>query len=255
MDYSIIINCYNTLALMKQCIQAALETTGSNTEIILINNHPPTKQAQEYLKQLHHPRLRILDPGKNLGCNLGFIYGAKQAKGKYLVKLDDDIIVPRNNWIEMMAKALQEVPDLAFVGLTPSDIRKNKVESRIAKPEYTLECTKMVLFCCVMMKYSNWRKHFQTPAKYGLYGYDDVYCARKAKKLGLRIAYLASHVCQHLRRTNEADPLYRLWKNHYAHREKTRLDYPTWRQLYLKAHSDMPNSKSKEKIPMRYTKL
>jgi GT2 family glycosyltransferase len=179
----------------------------------------------------------VLDPGKNIGCNLGFNFGAERAKGKYLVKLDDDIVVPQNNWLEIMSKALNDFPDLAYVGLTPSDIRKNKIYKRIVKPDYTIEITGLVLFCCVMMKYRSWKKHFYLPAKLGLYGYDDVYCAGKAKKLGLRKAYLASHVCEHLRRSSMADPLYRIWKSHYAHKEKVELDYPEWRKVFLKSQA------------------
>ncbi len=45
MKYSIIIRCYNTLPLIKKCVEAVIQSTDDDTEIILINNHPPHKKT------------------------------------------------------------------------------------------------------------------------------------------------------------------------------------------------------------------
>ena len=117
MKFSIIIRCYNTLPLIQKCVEAVLQTTDDDTEIILINNHPPHKTAMDYLQNLHHPRVIVLDPGRNIGNFEGFNYGALHARGENLIILDDDIIVPNNNWIHVMSQSLADFPNLAYTAL------------------------------------------------------------------------------------------------------------------------------------------
>lgn len=67
---------------------------------------------------------------KNIGNPEGFNFGARQANGENLVILEEDIIVPNNNWLQVMFNALQDYPDLAYVSPMWSgvlDSLKNKM--------------------------------------------------------------------------------------------------------------------------------
>lgn len=226
MKFSVIINCYNTLPIIKKCVDSVVESTDSDTEILLVNNHPPYPEVQSYLKGYIHQRVKILDPGKNLSHILGTQFAEKFAGGEYLIRMDDDAVLPKNNWIHAMSQALNRFSDLAYVGLPWPGVPLTG-NDRINTPEFTLEYADVVLFTCVMFRRSIWRSYFVIPQQ-GIYGNDDTYSAQKANQLGLKKAYLISHPCEHLGRTPECDPLYGAWKVFYA-MNITNLNFEPWR--------------------------
>ncbi|HBG15455.1 MAG TPA: hypothetical protein DDW93_01625 [Firmicutes bacterium] len=229
--FSIIINCYNTLPLIKKCVEAALISTDKSSELILINNHPPYKDALKFLEDFKHPRVKKFDPGRNIGCMPGFQYGAERAQGDYIVKLDDDVIVPRKNWTGAMYQALKDFPTLAYVALQPSVVKMGT--SQVKRPRYTLEFRRnTVLFWCMMIKKQLWKKHFFM-TNLPLYGVGERDYERKANNLGLKKAYLTSHVCTSLGRTEESDPLYGAWKLFYVKKKTHRSEFNEWKSSFL----------------------
>lgn len=231
MKHSVIINCYNTLPLIKSCVESALESTDQQTEILLINNHPPYEDALDYLAEFHHPRVRVLDPGKNIGCMPGFQYGAERAKGDYIVKLDDDVIVPKNNWIKAMHQALKDYPNLAYVALKPSVIKLSQYKPTIRKGYKLVFYNATILFWCMMIQRKLWKAHFVL-SKLPLYGVGERHYYHKSHELGLKRAYLVSHVCTSLGRTEESDPLYGAWKLFYVKLKDQRMGFPEWKKNF-----------------------
>ncbi|WHY97943.1 glycosyltransferase family 2 protein [Peribacillus simplex] len=238
MKFSIIVRCYNKLFIVKKCVEAAINSTDSNTEIILVNNHPPYKDVSEYLNNIRHPRVKVLDPLRNIGNAKGFNYGAIHAQGEFLINLDDDIVVPNNDWIDAMAKPFEDFPDLAYVSLawnTVKDPVKNNLKKDpeynknvISNPDYTIYFeNKFTMFGCVMIKKSIWKNHFANVVQGDLYGIDGYY-QQKANTIGMKTAYLLSHEPEHLVRTKETDPLYGAYKVIYA-LGVSKKDFPSWR--------------------------
>ncbi len=231
MTFSVIINCYNTLNLIKKCLDAALDTTDKRTEILLVNNHPPYQEALQFLKKYRHPRVRVLDPGKNIGCMPGFQFGAESSRGQYIVKLDDDVIVPHKNWTQAMYQALTDYPKLAYVALKPVAVKSER-KQRSVKRSYALEFRhETILFWCMMIKKSLWRTHF-VMNNLPLYGVGERYYERKASQLGLKKAYLISHICTSLGRTKESDPLYGAWKLFYVKMKNKRAGFEEWKKFF-----------------------
>ena len=62
MKFSIIIRCKHFLN--QEMCGSCTPTTDDDTEIILINHHPPHKTAMDYLQNLHHPLVVVLDRKK-----------------------------------------------------------------------------------------------------------------------------------------------------------------------------------------------
>ena len=229
--FSIIINCYNTLPLIKKCLEAALTSTDRNSEIILVNNHPPYEEALTFLREFKHPRVRLLDPGRNIGCMPGFQYGAENARGEYIVKLDDDVLVPRKNWTAGMYQALRDYPSLAYIALLPAPLRTS-VRSQVKRNGYMLEFRRStILFWCMMIKKDLWKKHFYL-TNLPLYGVGERDYERKANELGLKKAYPTSHIFGSLGRTEEADPLYGAWKLFYVKKKDQKSDFNTWKKSF-----------------------
>ena len=218
--------------MIKKCLEAALVSTDQNSEIILINNHPPYTDAMTFLHEFKHPRVRILAPGQNIGCMPGFQYGAEHAQGQYLVKLDDDVLVPNKNWTAAMYQALKDFPKLAYVALLPAAIQGHP-RQQVKKAGYTLEFRRStILFWCMMIDKQLWRKHFYL-TDLPLYGVGERHYERKANKLGLKKAYLTSHICTSLGRTEESDPLYGAWKLFYVKKKEARSDFETWKKSFV----------------------
>ncbi|MFS1512890.1 glycosyltransferase family A protein [Chengkuizengella sp. SCS-71B] len=238
MKNSVIIRCYNTLPLIKKCLDAVIKSTDQNTEIILVNNHPPYQDVMDYLYHLNHPRVKVLDPGQNLGNVRGFDYGADHSTGENLIILDDDTIVPNNNWIEVMSQSFEDFPQLAFVSLVWPAVL-NRLKSTPSPPnllfekkEYTIRFMTnaiFIFFGCVMIKSSLWKKHFKNiKIDLPLYRIEPEY-KKKAVEIGMDVGYILSHMAEHLSRTEEADPLNGAWKVFYAF-GLTQKSYPDWRE-------------------------
>lgn len=235
MMYSIAISVYNRLPILKQCLRAALASTGDDTEIILVNNHPPYLEVQIFLRRLRHPRVRVLDPGRNLGCHQGNNYAFLRARGRYLVKLDDDIIVPRNNWLAVMRRALIETPSLAYIILPWHKPTFQRRQPIINRRDYRVKLwlREPAIFGCVMIRRDLWRKHFfyRNP---GLYGWEEHFFLERINKLGKKQGFLLSHPCRHLCRTRGTDPLYGVWKVLYAYKypDAGLANFPLWRKSF-----------------------
>lgn len=215
--YSIAMSVYNTLPLVRRAVEAAINTMGPEAELLLVYNHPPFPEVGEYLRGISHPQVRILDPGENLGCHRGNNYAFRQAQGQYLIKLDDDIIVPQTNWLADMAKATEE-HNLAYVALPwiPETINDPKSGTFVQGNDYVLNFPrKAIIFGCVMIRRDLWfAKFIFNPST--LYGYEELYWRDRAKEMGLRPAYLVNHPVEHIGRSQEADTLYGAWKILYA---------------------------------------
>ncbi|KKM08857.1 hypothetical protein SY88_22425 [Clostridiales bacterium PH28_bin88] len=170
-----------------------------------------------------------MDPGTNLGCHLGVHYAFARSKGKYVVKLDDDIIVPRNDWLAAMQRALRDFPDLAYVSLPWSPIRTGLYRS-VAQHGYRLELFPTRIYSsCQMMRRELWARHFSREGRRALYATFEGDYFEISSRLGMKRGYLVSHPVRHLGRSNQTDLLYGVWKILYA-RGITRRDLVGWRK-------------------------
>ena len=108
MDVSIIIVSYNAEDVLKRCLDAVFQHTQNlEFEVIVVDNASTDgaigvlKDYEEKYKDLH-----VIYSRENLGFAKGNNLGAKQAKGKYLLLLNNDAILTENapklmiNWLE-----------------------------------------------------------------------------------------------------------------------------------------------------------
>lgn len=111
---SIIIPVYNNLELTKQCLTAmASSTTGVDYEVILVDNGS-ADGTTAFLQTLQGD-VRIIRNDENLGFAKACNQGAKAARGKYLVFLNNDTI-PQPNWLGPLVQEVDEHPEVGIVG-------------------------------------------------------------------------------------------------------------------------------------------
>ncbi len=114
---SIIIPFKDKSNLLKQCVGSILEkTTYKNYEIILVSNNSTEEELFTYLETLkENPRCKVNVWDEPFNYSAVNNYGRKQAKGEYLILLNNDTEVITPNWIEELIGVASQ-PDVGAVG-------------------------------------------------------------------------------------------------------------------------------------------
>lgn len=103
---------------LMHCIHSVLETSKwKNLEILIIENNSEQEETFACYRELEKdPRIRILTyPGKTFNYSAINNFGVQQAKGEYLLFLNNDIEVITPDWIEQMLGNCQR-PEVGIVG-------------------------------------------------------------------------------------------------------------------------------------------
>ena len=108
---SIITRCLNRLEYTAQVIDAVKQNTCVEYEHIIVDN-ASSDGTQEWFKWMNvntswYPNLRYFRMDRNCGDWGGMLAGFAQAKGDYIVQLDNDII-PCEGWLTAMLTVLEE---------------------------------------------------------------------------------------------------------------------------------------------------
>ncbi len=91
-ELSIIIVNYNGLKYFKNCLNSLFEKlNGIVYEIIIFDNHS-TDNSCEFIEN-NYPQIQLIKSKENLGFGKGNNEAVKQAKGEYLLLLNNDTIV------------------------------------------------------------------------------------------------------------------------------------------------------------------
>lgn len=113
-DVSIIIQTFNASELTKQCLTAlSANTSGYRYEIIIVDNGSAPEHLQTVVAAAPHCSLIPSQAEFNFGhgCNVG----ARQAKGRYLVFLNNDAFV-NPKWLKPLVETLNDYPAAGAVG-------------------------------------------------------------------------------------------------------------------------------------------
>ncbi len=105
---TVIVLHYQEYQLTKECVDSILESTYPMYDILIIDNGS-TNNSFEKLNKTYsqNKKITIKRSTKNLQFAGGFNYGAKHAKGKYIILLSNDIIVDPH-WIDELVKYADE---------------------------------------------------------------------------------------------------------------------------------------------------
>ena len=111
---SIIIPVWNKLELTAQCLKALSEvTTEPSYEVIVVDNGS-TDATAEFLASLSGD-VRIIRNQDNLGFSKACNQGARVARGKYLIFLNNDTI-PLKGWLKALVSEVEAYPEVGIVG-------------------------------------------------------------------------------------------------------------------------------------------
>ena len=113
-DCSIIIPVFNRCDLTRECLTALADVTqGCTYEVIVINNGSDD-DTPNFLRSLGD-KIKVIHNEDNLGFSKACNQGARMAKGRYLVFLNNDTL-PKVGWLSPLVDELRRHPDVAVVG-------------------------------------------------------------------------------------------------------------------------------------------
>lgn len=227
----LIITCiYNKLHLVRDCIEAVKKNTTGNYEHVLVYNHPPYPDIKEYIDK---SGAIVLDPLKNIGCHRGFNF-AFDFKGdqgfNYVVKLDDDTIVPEN-WNEPMMEVLEQDDRLAYISSINKNAKQGGDFAEIKAGKYTIEIprTGVVGFSCVMFPIQILNEIGTLSKINTLYGGEELDFLERVRDAGKYGGYIKEIVAYHL--GNECREIdYVLWKYVYGYLGFTNKDFISFKE-------------------------
>lgn len=111
---SIIVVNWNTRKLLKNCLSSVIAGTKIPMEAIVVDNGS-TDDSVRMIKNSYRRKARLVETGKNLGMGAGNNRGLEKAKGKYLLILNSDTVVPRGA-IEKLVVWMDKHPAVGVVG-------------------------------------------------------------------------------------------------------------------------------------------
>lgn len=114
---SILIPTYEHIDDLKRCLLSIHERTSyEDYEILVIENNSKKKETFDFYKEIDgKDHIRVLYYKGNFNYARINNWAAKQAKGKYLVLINNDIEIITDNWLEEML-SYAERPDVGIVG-------------------------------------------------------------------------------------------------------------------------------------------
>ncbi|MEA3468759.1 MAG: glycosyltransferase [Thermodesulfobacteriota bacterium] len=115
---SIIIPTKDNVSLLQKCISSLFEKTDyKNYEIIIIDNNSTDPETISYLKSISvsHPAIRVLSYTKPFNYSAINNFAVKEAKGEYLLLLNDDTEILQGFWLDRMLQHAQR-KDVGAVG-------------------------------------------------------------------------------------------------------------------------------------------
>ncbi len=106
---SIIVPTKDNSNYLKKCIESILsKSTYKNYEILIIDNASKETEAIAYLKELkNNHQIKILEFNEEFNFSKLNNFAAKQARGEYLVLLNNDTEVISPDWLESMLEQAQ----------------------------------------------------------------------------------------------------------------------------------------------------
>ncbi|NOX90061.1 MAG: glycosyltransferase [Calditrichaeota bacterium] len=115
-EVSIIMLTFNALEYTKKCVRSILEHTKIPYEIIFVDNGS-TDGTVEYLNSLlkEHSYFKAIFNKKNKGFAYGNNQGARIAGGKYLLFLNNDVLVS-DGWLNDLVSAIEKDEKIGMVG-------------------------------------------------------------------------------------------------------------------------------------------
>ena len=117
---SVVVLTHNKASYTRACLRSVL-CASSELELIVVDNGS-TDETPDVLAELAREAeqkgvgLRVLAPGRNIGCSTARNMAVEAASGEEVVFLDNDTVVPDPAWLNKLRDALYKEEKTAIAG-------------------------------------------------------------------------------------------------------------------------------------------
>ena len=129
---SVLMSTYNTeIPMLNEAVESILNQSFGDFEFIIIDDGS-TNDSDSYLKSLSDKRVRIIWNKQNVGITKALNIGLREAKGKYIARMDaDDVALPTR--FEKEFTFMEQNPDVIVCGARIGVIDENSAITKRAK--------------------------------------------------------------------------------------------------------------------------
>lgn len=92
MKLSIVILCWNDLAVIGDCLQSIYAGTHSTSFEVIVSDNGSTDESVPFIRQ-HYPQVHVIQNGVNLRFAKGNNVGFRECQGEYVLILNPDTII------------------------------------------------------------------------------------------------------------------------------------------------------------------
>lgn len=232
--------------LTRQTIECLTKSVDWNNHRLIIIDNDSCKKTRDLLRNLLHlsetnatgnvgPRIKdgnyksklhIIPTPENIGTSRALNLAWKERKpGEHVIKIDNDVIIHSDTWVEEMEEAITRDPKIGIIGLKRKDIIQTTWHP---DPEYRselimlphepgqrwicIEKTQDIIGTCTMFNSALLDKvgYSYQP---GLYGYEDVLISHRSRLAGFYNCFLNHINIDHI---DQGGTLYMDWKQKHS---------------------------------------
>lgn len=110
---SILILNWNGINWLEECIASVMQTSYQPIEIVVVDNASTDKSVE--MVETKYKEVVVVKNPENYGYAKGNNIGFKQVKGKYVVTLNNDMVVDKH-WLDEPIVYLEKYPELGIAG-------------------------------------------------------------------------------------------------------------------------------------------
>ncbi|WP_027185402.1 glycosyltransferase family 2 protein [Desulfovibrio inopinatus] len=173
---------FNRVECTQRCLESILEMTSYPYVINIIDNGS-TDRTREYLESIRHAdgyseRInRIVYLDTNMGISPAYNLGWSLSDAPYYVKIDNDVVFLRDDWLDVLVNIAETIDDAAMIGFgeNTSGLR-HAADDRLYYAGHVGGCT--FIKRAVHEKIGFWNED------YGLYGEEDADYGLRARLAG-----------------------------------------------------------------------
>jgi GT2 family glycosyltransferase len=217
--------------MTRECINdlGCFTFTPYKHKVIIINNGSTCLKTNEYLKDMEYENsqnFHVIWQPENIGTAAAINQAWRHREpGQHCIKMDNDVIIHSETWIDDMVEAIEREPQIGIIGLKRKDCWEHPTHENpdlrsqlIMLPKkgherwMVVERVFHVMGTCQMYNSALLDKigYLYQP---GLYGYDDVLAAHRCHKADMMSVFLPHIDIDHI---DPGDTPYQTWKERTA---------------------------------------
>ena len=201
---SVCIANYNGIGVIEACIASVRAQTGVSSIEIITHDDASTDNSVQYIRD-NHPDVTLIQSAENVGFCISNNRMAAQAKGQYLLLLNNDAELLPDALTSLMQKA-QNISMPAILGLPQYDANSGKLLDAgslldlflnpIPNLDFNRDQVGMIMGACLWIPKTLWNELGGFPEWFGSIG-EDLYLCCRARLAGYPVIALNTSGFRH----------------------------------------------------------